>query len=141
MKRIFLVAFIGLTFVSWSQNQNFSTKTVEKFAKAYIDVRNENMSFQLNKITAIEEAGLTSDEFTDIHIQLNNADSKKEPTKIQKRQYDLALENINNLQKDIQKSIELLIQQHGLKIETYHAIAKASQSDQVLKQKIQKLIE
>ncbi len=139
MKKLFLIVFIGLTAISWGQKQNFSDKTIEKFAKAYKEVRNESMSFQLNKITAIEETGLTSDEFTDIHIQLNDPESKKKPSKSQKRQYELALENINNLQKDIQKSIERLIQKHDLKVETYQAIAKASQSDQTLKAKIQKL--
>jgi len=141
MKKIFLVAFIGISTFSWSQNQNFSDQTLEKFAEAYKEVRNENMSFQLNKLTAIEDAGLTSDEFTDIHILLNNPNADEKPTDSQKNLYNQALKNIENLEKDIQKSMENIIKQNGLKLKTYQAIAKAAQNDKVISDKIQKLIQ
>ena len=141
MKKIFLIAFLGLSTLSWSQNQNFTDQTLEKFADAYKEVRNENMSFQLNKLTAIEDAGLTSDEFTDIHILLNDPNAEKQPTESQKRLYNQALKKIESLEKDIQESMENIIKQKGLKLETYHAIAKASQSDKVLSEKIQKFIQ
>lgn len=140
MKNIFLLAFISLSSLCWSQVENFSQETLNKFAKAYIEVRNENMNFQLNKLTAIEDAGLTSDEFTEIHISLQDPQSEKQPSATEKRLYDQALKNIENLQKDIQENMEQLITKNGLKVETYHAIAKASQKDNNLNQRLQKLI-
>ena len=140
MKKLFLIAFIGITSFTWSQEQKFSAQNLENFAKAYKEVRNENMSFQLNKLAAIEDAGLKSDEFTDIHILLNNPNADKKPSDVQKRKYNQALKNIESLQKDIQKSMENIIKQNGLKLETYQAIAKASQNDKSLNDKIQKLI-
>ena len=126
--------------LSWSQTENFTDETVSKFAKAYKAVRSENMSFQLNKLTAIEDAGLSSDEFTEIHIMLRDSKSDKQPTAMQKRLYNQALNNIENLQKDIQEDMERIIVEHGLKVETYQAIAKASQNDMALKNKIQKFL-
>ncbi len=140
MRNLIIIAFIGISTLSWGQKENFSTQTLEKFVNAYKEVRNENMTFQLNMVSAIEDAGLTNDEFTDIHESINNPNAEKKPTAAQKRQYNLALKNIQNLKKDIQESMERLIEKNGLKLETYQAIAKASQSDKVLNEKIQKLI-
>ncbi|RRO24071.1 DUF4168 domain-containing protein [Flavobacteriaceae bacterium 14752] len=140
MRNLIIIAFISLSTISWSQKENFSAQTLEKFANAYKEVRNENMTFQLNMVSAIEDAGLTNDEFTDIHELINNPNAEKKPTTAQKRQYNLALKNIQNLKKDIQESMERLIEKNGLKLETYQAIAKASQSDKALNEKIQKLI-
>lgn len=141
MKKLVLLAFISISTLSWGQKENFSTQTLEKFAKAYKDVRNENMTFQLNMVSAIEDAGLTNDEFTDIHTLIKNPNAEKKPTDSQKRQYNQALKNIQNLKKDIQESMERLIENSGLKLETYQAISRASQNDKALNDKIQKLIQ
>ena len=141
MKKLFLVILIGLSTLSWGQKQNFSDQTLQKFAKAYIEVRNENMTFQINMITAIENAGLTNEEFTDIHISINDSIADKKPSDAQKRKYNQALKNIENLKKDIQETMELMIKKNGLKLETYQAIAKASQNDKALNDRIQKLIQ
>lgn len=138
MKNIFLIAFLSVISMSWSQTENFSDENVSKFANAYKAVRSENMSFQLNKLTAIEDAGLSSDEFTEIHIMLR--DSDEQPSATQRRQYNQALNNIENLQKDIQEDMERIIVEHGLKVETYQAIAKASKNDISLKNKIQRFL-
>ena len=141
MKKLFLIAFIGLSTLSWGQKQNFSDQTLQKFADAYIEVRNENMTFQLNMVTAIENAGLTNDEFTDIHTAINNPNAEKKPSDTEKRKYNQALKNIENLKEDIQETMERLIKKNGLKLETYQAIAKASQNDKALNDRIQKLIQ
>ncbi|MGX1024883.1 DUF4168 domain-containing protein [Psychroflexus sp. MBR-150] len=141
MKKIVFALFVCLSTLSWSQNKTFSDQTIEKFAQAYIEIRNENMSFQLNKLTAIEKAGLSGDEFTDIHLKLLDSDKKNQLTKSEIDKYNLAKKNIENLKEDIQKNMERLIENQGLKVETYHAIAKASTQDKTLKEKIQKLIQ
>ena len=110
--------------LSWSQTENFTDETVSKFAKAYQEVRSENMSFQLNKLTAIEDAGLSSDEFTEIHIMLRDSKSDKQPTAMQKRQYNQALNNIENLQKNIQEDMERIIVKNGLKVEPIKQLLK-----------------
>lgn len=140
MKKIFLIAFISITTISWSQTSNFSQEILSKFAEAYIEVRNENMNLQLNKLTAIEDAGLTSDEFTEIHISLKDPESKERLSVSKKRLYNIALRNIEDLQKNIQDDMQRIINKHGIELETYHKIAKASQTDKSLNQKIQKLI-
>lgn len=140
MKNIFLLFFLSVMSLGWSQAENFSDETVVKFAKAYKEVRNENMSFQLNKLTAIEDAGLSSDEFTEIHIMLRDSKSDNQPSAMQRRQYNQALNNIENLQKDIQEDMERIIVNNGLEVETYQAIAKASKNDIALKNKIQKFL-
>jgi len=142
MKHIILTIAVLVSAISWSQKeQSFSEQTIEKFAKAYKQVRNENMSFQLNKLSVIEKTGLTSDQFTDIHLKLQNPKTEERPSKSEISKYNLALKNIENLKKDIQKNMERLIEEQGLKVETYHAISKASLENSALKQKIQKLIQ
>lgn len=139
MKNILLFALILFTGFTWAQEQSFSDETLQKFAQAYKEVRNENMTLQLNMISAIEDAGLTSDEFTDIHMQMKKA-KEEQPTPENKRKYNIALKNIETLNQDIQESIERIIQSHGLKVETYHSIANAYSNNNLIKQKIQKLI-
>jgi predicted RNA-binding protein with PUA domain len=140
MKKIlFVVAFITAS-ITFAQDSQFSDETVQKFAEAYIEVRNENMNLQLNMLTAIEDAGLTSEEFTKIHILLNDPETKNQVSDTNKRKYNLASDNIQELDKSIQESIERIIVKSGLKVETYHSIAKASQSDANLKNKIKQFI-
>ncbi len=139
MRRFFIISFLVLSSMSWSQNSTFSDETLQKFADAYIEVRNENMTLQLNMITAIEKAGLTADEFNDIHLILKDA-NKEQPSAKDIKKYNDALANIEKLNESIQESIERIIISKGLKVETYQSIAKASASDTILKQKIQKLI-
>jgi hypothetical protein len=139
MRKILFLGLLLITSISWSQNPTFSDETIQKFAEAYKEVRNENMTLQLNMITAIENAGLTSDEFNEIHLSLNDV-NKPQPTAEEKRKYDNALKNIDELNQNIQESIERIIESKGLKVDTYQSIAKASVSDTLLKQKIQKLI-
>jgi hypothetical protein len=139
MKNVLLVITLFLSSIIWSQNSSFSNETLQKFAEAYLEVRNQNMTLQLNMITAIENAGLTSDEFNDIHLSLKDT-SKKQPTAEERKQYDNALKNIAKLNESIQENIERIIISKGLKVDTYQSIAKASATDSSLKQKIQKLI-
>lgn len=142
MKKVLVL--LGFLFVSitYAQvNSSFSSETIQKFADAYTEVRNENMTLQLNMITAIEDAGLTSDQFTKIHMQLKDTKSVEQPSEMDKRKYNVALGNIEELNKGIQESIERIIVKNGLKVETYHSIAKASQSDEALKRKIQQYME
>lgn len=141
MKKILFILAILTASISFAQNDQFSDETIQKFADAYIDVRNENMTFQLNMVSAIEDAGLTNDEFTDIHEMMKNPNAKNKVTEAQKRKYNQALKNIQNLNKDIQETMERLIEQNGLKLETYQAITKASMNNKTLKEKIQKLIQ
>ena len=141
MRSLILIAFLSVFSLTWSQDNNFSNQTIEKFADAYKLVRAESMSFQLNKLTAIEDAGLTSDEFTDIHIKLKDPNAEEQPSDVEVRKYKLALKNIEELNTSIQESIERIIQDKGLKVETYQSIAKASMTDTILKNKIQKHLE
>lgn len=139
MKKVFiLISFLFVSITYAQVNQSFSNETLQKFAEAYIEVRNENMTLQLNMITVIEDAGLTSDEFTNIHMLLKDPEKAGQVTDADKRKYNIALNNIEKLNKSIQESIEGIIAKKGLKVETYHSIAKASQNDTVLKEKIQK---
>jgi len=139
MRKIILFLLLVSTSISWSQKQNFSEEVLGKFAKAYIEVRTQNMNYQLNMITAIEKAGLTSDSFNEIHMSLNDP-NRENPTQENKLKYDNALKNIKNLKKDIQKSIERIIEDNGLKVETYQAIAEESSTNVTLKNKINNLI-
>lgn len=140
MKKLLIaLAFITVS-MSFGQSDQFTDKTLQKFAEAYTEVRNENMNLQLNMITKIEDAGLSSDEFTNIHIQLQDPETAGKVTEANKRKYHVAVKNIEELNRSIQESIERIIANNGLKVETYHAIAKASQSDATLKNKIQEYL-
>lgn len=138
MKKIIFSLILLTGFTSFAQN-NFSDETIQKFADAYIEVRNENMAMHLNMVSAIEKAGLTNEEFTNLHIRLNDKNAQQ-LTAEEKSKYDNALKNINSLNKNIQKSIEQIIESKGLKLETYQSIAEAYATDEALKEKIQKLI-
>ncbi len=139
MKKLLLLFAFTIIGSAFAQNNQFSEKTLQKFADAYIEVRNENMTLQLNMITAIEKAGLTADQFNAIHLSLKDA-NKEQPSPEDRKKYDEALVNIEKLNESIQESIERIIISKGLKVDTYQSIAKASESDTILKQKIQKLI-
>jgi hypothetical protein len=138
-KIVFVIAFITAS-ISFAQNNQFSDETLQKFAEAYTEVRNENMTLQLNMLSAIEDAGLTSDEFTDIHMLLKDSKTAGQVSGSDQRQYNAAVNNIDKLNNSIQESIERIIEEKGLKLDTYHAIAKASQTDENLRQKIQQLM-
>lgn len=138
-KIVFVITFIT-TASLFAQSNQFSDITIQKFAEAYKEVRNENMTLQLNMITAIEDAGLTSDEFSKIHTLLKSTEKAGQLSDADKRKYNVALENIEELNQSIQESIERIIAEKGLKVETYHSIAKASQTNTALKQRIQQLI-
>lgn len=139
-KIIFVLAFIT-TATFFGQNNQFSDETLQKFANTYVEVRNENMNLQLNMITEIEDAGLTSDEFTNIHMLLKDPEKAGQVSEADKRKYNIAVDNIEKLNQSIQESIERIIAKNGLKVETYHSIAQASQNDTVLKEKLQKYME
>lgn len=140
MKNILLVIAFITASTSFAQNNQFSDKTVQKFVDAYKEVRKENMTLQLNMISVIEDAGLSNDEFTNIHMLLQDPATASQPSDAQKRKYNVALDNIEKLNNSIQESIERIIEENGLNVDTYHSIAKASQSDTNLKQKIRQLM-
>lgn len=139
MKKIIFLISVLISGFSFAQDANFSDNTLQKFADAYKEVRNENMTLQLNMISAIENAGLTSDKFTDIHMALKDPNAEK-PSPDDKRKYDDALKGIESLNKDIQDSIERIIVRNGLEVKTYQAIAEAYSKNAVIKEKINKLI-
>lgn len=139
MKKIIFLISVLISGFSFAQDANFSDNTLQKFADAYKEVRNENMTLQLNMISAIENAGLTSDKFTDIHMALKDPNAEK-PSSDDKRKYDDALKGIESLNKDIQDSIERIIVRNGLEVKTYQAIAEAYSKNAVIKEKINKLI-
>lgn len=140
MKKITTLILILFTTVIFAQ-EKFTDATIQKFAEAYKSVRSENMTLQLNMLTAIEDSGLTSEKFTDIHLMLKNPETKSNVKDEDLRKYKLAEKNIEELNESIQENIERIIADKGLKVETYQAIAKASQSDPILKNKVLKLIE
>lgn len=137
MKKILLLLAFTIIGSAFAQTTQYSDETLQKFANAYTEVRNENLSLQLNMITAIEEAGLTSDAFTKIHMLLKDTKTENQVTDAEKRKYNVALDNIEKLNNSIQESMERIITKNGLKVETYHSIAKASQTNEKLKNKIQ----
>lgn len=137
MKKLLLIFAFTIIGSAFAQNNQFSEKTLQKFADTYKEVRNENMTLQLNMITEIEDAGLTSDKFTKIHMLLKDPEKAGEVSDAEKRKYNIAVDNIEKLNQSIQESIERIIAKNGLKVETYHSIAKASQNDTLLQRKIQ----
>ena len=62
--------------------------TLRNFASAYSEIRVENNQMQLNMVSEIEKAGLTSDQFTSIHLKLKDASQSKSISREDKKKYD-----------------------------------------------------
>jgi len=139
MKNIFLALFFFVATVTFAQT-NFSDATIKNFAKAYSEIREQNNLMQLNMVSEIEKAGLTNDEFTTIHMNLKDPSKSSDVTKDEVNKYNAALENIKTAEKDGQKSFQTIIENNGLKLETYQAIAKKCNEDEAFNTKVMAFI-
>jgi hypothetical protein len=140
MKNLFIVCFLFLCSVASAQDANFSNSTLQNFANAYSEIRVENEQMQLNLMTEIEKVGLTNEEFTSIHKQLNDSATNSEVSNDDKVKYETALRNIKKFEQSSQKVFENIITQNGLTLETYQAISKACMADNTLKKQVMDMI-
>lgn len=140
MKKLVIVCFLFITAVTVGQTTNFSKATLEKFSKAYTEIRAENDNMQFNLMSEIEKAGLTNEQFTTIHKNLNDEAKRSQVSAEDKNKYETALNYINKFEQSTQKTFENIIKQNGLTLETYQAISKACAADKALNKQVMDMI-
>ena len=133
---LLLILFSAVTFAQ----EKFSNETIQKFADAYSEIRVENEQMQLNIVSEIEKAGLKIEEFTDIHIKLNDSAQSSLVSKEDEKKYKIAKENVLKFEKETQKMFESIIAQKGLTVETYQEISKACMQNEALNKKVMDLV-
>lgn len=140
MKKLFGLFLILCSTAVFAQ-EKFSDDTLQKFADAYSEIREESNIRQLNLVKEIEKAGLTMNQFTDIHIKLRDSSQSSEVSEDDKKKYEVAKANVQKFEKDTQKSFETIIRQKGLTLESYQAISQACKQDAALNKKVTDLID
>jgi len=133
---LFLILFTSVIFAQ----ETYTDATLQNFADAYAAIRVESNQRQLDLLTEIEKTGLTMEQFTDIHIKLRDSSEEGAVTAEQKKQYEVAKENIAKFEKETQKMFEAIIRQNGLTLENYQNISLACKKDPALNEKVMKLI-
>ena len=139
MKIVITALALVVSYLSFAQDK-YSPTTLRNFASAYSEIRVENNQMQLNMVSEIEKAGLTSDQFTSIHLKLKDASQSKSISREDKKKYDAAINNIEKFEKNTQKVFENIITQKGLTLETYQEISEACKEDDSLNEKVMSLV-
>lgn len=121
------------------QKVEVSDAELSKFAKAYQGIQVAEQESQKKMIAAVEEQDLEIAQFNEIHqAQMQNQEVNASKNDLKK--HEKAVEKIEAMQPEIQKSMEEIITSQGLSIERFQQIATAMQADPTLQQRLQQLM-
>ncbi|NJW53116.1 DUF4168 domain-containing protein [Salinimicrobium oceani] len=112
-----------------------------KFVKALQGIQMVTQKAQQEMIQIVQTEGMELQRFNEIHQASINPEVEVEATSEEKTTHKKIVGQLESMQAGIQQQMEKLITDQGLSLEKYEQIAMQLQSDTVLQQRIQQMLQ
>jgi len=144
---LFIVVSIATSFVCAQQQHmqqpaqqeietDFSDNELEKFAEAAQEAQMVQQENQQEMMQAIEDEGITVQEFNQIFEATQNPEVDADITPEQEQAFNTAMQKINELQHEGDESIIEAIEDTGLTFEKYEQIMNAYRQDPEIQERV-----
>ncbi|MFD1095436.1 DUF4168 domain-containing protein [Salegentibacter chungangensis] len=114
---------------------------LQKFAKAYQQMRMVNQEAQKKMMALVKEEGFEIKRFNEIHKASLDPNKEIEMTEEEKEMHADVVEDLGDMQKEFQEKMEEVIEEQGLSLKRYEQLAMALRSDRELQQRLQNLMQ
>lgn len=121
-----------------TQDLEVSDSEIEKFVKAAQEVQTINMQMQKDMGKAIQDEGMKTQRFNEIHKSQQSPQGGQTNASDQEMQkYRNILETLKKKQSGIQQDMRKAIKSAGLSLQRYQQIARSAQKDSALMKRLQ----
>ena len=117
-----------------------STAELNKFADAFKEVQVENQTAQQEMMGIIKDKGLDVQRFNEIQKSTMDPNSKIEVTDEELKMHAAIVGELEKMQPELETKMEAIIEDSGLTLDRYKAVAMALQNDKSLQQKFQSIL-
>ncbi|WP_416441776.1 DUF4168 domain-containing protein [Leeuwenhoekiella sp. A16] len=117
-----------------------STAELNKFADAFKEVQVENQTAQQEMMGIIKDKGLNIQRFNEIQKSTMDPNSKLEVTDEEMKMHAAIVGELEKMQPELETKMEAIIEDSGLTLDRYKAVAMALQNDKGLQQKFQSIL-
>ncbi|MEH6408597.1 MAG: DUF4168 domain-containing protein [Leeuwenhoekiella sp.] len=117
-----------------------STAELNKFADAFQEVQVENQTAQQKMMGIIKDKGLDVQRFNEIQKSKMDPNSTVEVTDEELKMHAAVVAELEKMQPELETKMEAIIEDSGLTLDRYKAVAMALQNDKTLQQKFQGII-
>lgn len=114
-----------------------STAELNKFADAFQEVQVENQAVQQEMMGIIKTEGLDVQRFTEIQKAQMNPETEVEATDEELKKHAAVVAELKKMQPALETKMAGIIEEHGLTLNRYKAVAMALQQDKELQKKFQ----
>lgn len=121
-----------------SSDVDVSDKEVDQFVSAFQSAQSVQQEMQQKMMSSIKDKGMTVEEFTKMRKESMDPEKDMSGSADKQKKFKQVKGEIEKIQPKMQKKVESAIEESGLTMKRYQAIASAVRSDQSLQQKIQK---
>lgn len=137
-----LIMFVMMgSVVSFAQTtkaaDDVSDQELNQFVQSYKDVQAANNEAQQDMMKMIEDEGLDVQRFQTIQQASTDPAKEVDATKKEMAAHKKITNKIQAMQPELEKKMQGIIEDDGLTMDRYQAIAMAIQKDQTLQQKVQ----
>ena len=116
---------------------NITTAELSKFADAFQEVQVENQAAQQKMMGIIKDEGLDVQRFTEIQKAQMNPEAEVEATDEELKMHAAVVTELKKMQPALETKMAGIIEDHGLTLDRYKAVAMALQQDKELQKKFQ----
>lgn len=114
---------------------------LQKFVAALQGIQMVAQQAQQEMMQVVQKEGMELPRFNEIHQATIDPEVEVEATSEEKAAHKKIIGKLESMQAGVQQQMEKLITNNGLSIEKYEQIAMRLQSDTVLQQRIQQMIQ
>lgn len=140
-----LICFIIMGATAFAQVTEPSQTTVtddelNKIAAIFQELQPINMEGQQKMAATLETNGFEVQRFNDMYKASQSPNEAFEATEEEKQKFDIVMSDIQKIQADLEKKMEVVITKQGLSVERYQQVATAFQTDTELQKRLETVI-
>lgn len=117
-----------------------SKAELSKFADAFQSLQDANRAAQKEMVKVVEKHGLTMKRFNEIHVAYINPNIKGDASEDELKKHHAAMNEIEAMQRDLQKQMDGLVEKSGLTTKKYQRIAQSMREDKQLQKEYMEMV-
>lgn len=110
---------------------------IENFAESFGEVQQIQQQHQQKMQEAVEESGLSVQEYQQIAQATSNPNSDAEVSQEEQRKYEAASQQVQSVQENMQSAVEEKLDEHDLDMNRFQQIYMQMRQDEELQEKVQ----
>lgn len=123
------------------QSVEVSDGELEKFSKAFQQVRLITMEAQQEMAGVVTKEGMEIERFNEIHEATLDPEAEVTATDEEKKKHEKIISNLETIQSGVQAKMGKAVQDQGITPERYEQIAMGLQNDPKLQERLKKIFE